>query len=66
MGQLADSSTGNFPGKRLELISPDYDDYFQKYHIPFGMTPGSINVARPKLVSTRKVMTPWSAGTHGY
>lgn len=30
------------------------------------MTPGSMNVASVKFARTKKVMTPWSAGTHGY
>lgn len=34
------------------------------YYLPFGITPGSMNVARVKFVSTKKVITPWRAGTH--
>lgn len=32
--------------------------------IPFGITPGSINVASEKFITTKKVMTPCRAGTH--
>lgn len=32
---------------------------------PLGMTPGSMKVASVKLAMTKKVMTPWYAGTHG-
>lgn len=34
--------------------------------LPFGITPGSINVASVKLAITKNVITPWQAGTHGY
>lgn len=34
-------------------------------HIPFGITPGSINVANVKFAMTKNVITPWYAGTHG-
>lgn len=37
-----------------------------KKYLPFGITPGSINVASVKLAMTKNVMTPWYAGTHGY
>lgn len=33
-------------------------------YLPFGMTPGSMNVASVKFASTKKVMTPCTAGTH--
>lgn len=33
--------------------------------LPFGITPGSIKVASVKFASTKKVITPWYAGTHG-
>ena len=39
-----------------------------KYEIiyrPFGITPGSMKVARVKLAKTKNVMKPWYAGTHG-
>lgn len=35
-----------------------------KLPVPFGITPGSINVAREKFITTKKVMTPSTAGTH--
>lgn len=31
--------------------------------LPFGITPGSINVASEKFAITKKVITPWIAGT---
>lgn len=34
--------------------------------LPFGITPGSINVASVKFAITKNVITPWYAGTHGY
>ena len=34
--------------------------------VPFGIIPGSMNVARVKFDRTKKVITPCSAGTHGY
>lgn len=34
-------------------------------HKPFGITPGSINVANVKLAITKKVITPCKAGIHG-
>lgn len=34
--------------------------------LPFGIMPGSINVAKVKFAKTKNVMTPWYAGTHGY
>lgn len=32
---------------------------------PFGITPGSMNVANVKLAKTKNVITPCTAGTHG-
>lgn len=34
-------------------------------YLPFGITPGSINVARVKLANTKNVITPCIAGIHG-
>jgi len=34
------------------------------FKLPFGMTPGSMNVASEKFITTKKVMTPCRAGTH--
>lgn len=34
--------------------------------LPFGITPGSMKVAKVKFARTKNVMTPWYAGTHGW
>lgn len=39
---------------------------FKTVYLPFGITPGSMKVASVKFASTKKVITPWYAGTHGW
>jgi hypothetical protein len=38
-------------------------NYF--FTLPFGITPGSIKVAKEKFARTKNVMTPCNAGTYG-
>lgn len=47
------------------MVIPKQKAVGSKRFVPFGITPGSMKVASVKLAKTKKVMTPWYAGTHG-
>lgn len=52
--------------KREHIKMHFYSLRERSWYLPFGITPGSINVANVKLANTKNVMTPWYAGTHGW